>query len=59
MQNNFINANINKLDTGDFGKSRRDEGFDMLGAYKTADRVRIKKVFAGGIPSKVAAANAF
>ena len=50
---------ISKLDTGDFGKARRDEGYDMLGAYNTADRVRIKKVFANGSQSKAAAAQAF
>ena len=53
---NLCLLQISKLDTGDFGKARRDEGYDMLGAYNTADRVRIKKVFAGGVPSKAAAA---
>lgn len=59
MQNNFINANMSKMATGEFGKARRDEGYDMLGAYNTSDRVRIKKVFAGGVPAKAAADNAF
>ena len=38
---------MSKMETGDFQKNRRDEGYDMLGAYNTADRVRIKKIFAG------------
>ena len=39
---------IAKMEKGDFQKNRREEGYDMLGAYNTADRVRIKKIFAGG-----------